>query len=245
MGSGIHAVREDWVAQLTEEKGTLFGSSVMRLETSYGMLSVALNEAFVLRDEGELIRARAETAICGQLCGQLAQRLLHSLQSFEAHTRHFGTVPAVAPLETSFFRSEPARMAAKWNEFLHHVLFGARTRWFHKLRTLQEVVGEHMPARNDCNAQVLPEGSAARAGTGFPGPDRSGRAYSRPAGEARAVPGSEIGPHCRTSRAFPLLPSCTHGAAGAPPGADHSKLKKQDNFWKGGRIGLTGCVPAG
>jgi len=141
MGPGIRAVQEGWLAQLTEEKGTLFGSSVMRLETSYGMLSVALNEAFVLRDEGELIRARAETAICGQLCGQLAQRLLHSLQSFEAHTRHFGTVPAVAPLETSFFRSEPARMAAKWNEFLHHVLFGARTRWFHKLRTLQEVVG--------------------------------------------------------------------------------------------------------
>lgn len=141
MGSGIRAVQEDWVAQLTGEKGTLFGSSVMHLETSYGMLSVALNEAFVLREEGELVRARAETGICGQLCEQLAQRLLHSLRSFEAHTRHFGTVPAVAPLETTFFRSEQARVAAAWDELFHHVLFGARARWFHKLRTLQEVVG--------------------------------------------------------------------------------------------------------
>jgi hypothetical protein len=141
MGSGMSAVQEDWLAQLTEEKGTLFGSSVMHLETSYGMLSVALNEAFVLREEGMLVRARAETAICGQLCGQLAQRLLHSLQSFEAHTRHFGTVPAVAPLETTFFRSEQARLAATWNELFHHVLLGGRARWFHKLRTLEDVVG--------------------------------------------------------------------------------------------------------
>lgn len=136
------SVRDEWLACLPEEKDTLFRASEARFETCYRMLSVALNEALGLRQQGELARARAEACICSALYENLAARLLISLAALEAHARHYGTQPAVAPLDPDFFRGELPRRASAWNTLLHRVLFSSRSRWFYKLQVLREILAD-------------------------------------------------------------------------------------------------------
>ncbi len=133
-------MRDAWLARLPAEKDAVFAGAVARLESSYGMLSVALDEALDLRERCELLRARQEAGVCGHLFGHLVEELLVTLAGFESHTRHFGTLPAVAPLDPENFRGQAARLASAWSTLLHHVLLGTRNRWFHKLRTLTEIL---------------------------------------------------------------------------------------------------------
>ena len=136
------SVRDEWLARLTEEKESLFRSSEARLETFYKMLSVALDEALNLRQQGDLPRACAEARMCSALYDTLAARLIEALATLESHTRHYGTQPAVAALDPNFFRSEAPRRASAWNNMLSRVLFGSRSRWFHKLQTLGEILAD-------------------------------------------------------------------------------------------------------
>ena len=39
-----------------------------------------------------------------------------------------------------FFRGSTAQTAASWNGIIHHVLFGDRSRFFHKLRILSDTL---------------------------------------------------------------------------------------------------------
>jgi hypothetical protein len=133
-------VRDEWTARLPEETGALFRASEARFETCYGMLSVVLDEALGLRAKGDLCRASAEAGICGELFANLAGRLVGALNALESHTRHFGTQPTVAPLEPTSFRGETCRRSSAWNSVLHRVLFSSRSRWFHKLQTLREII---------------------------------------------------------------------------------------------------------
>jgi hypothetical protein len=135
-------VRDEWLARLPEEKDTFFRASVARFDSCYHMLSVALDEALCLRQQGELARARAEADICSALYQNLAARLLEALGALETHTRHYGTQPAVAPLDPDYFRGEATRRASAWNTLLHRVLFSERSRWFHKLQVLREILAD-------------------------------------------------------------------------------------------------------
>jgi hypothetical protein len=49
-------------------------------------------------------------------------------------------LPAVEPLKMEFFRGSTAQTAASWNGIVHHVLFGDRSRFFHKLRILADTM---------------------------------------------------------------------------------------------------------
>ena len=133
-------VRDEWLARLPEEKDALFRSSEARFESCYRMLSVTLDEALCLRHQGDLARAREEASVCSALYGNVVARLAEALAALESHTRHYGTQPVVAPLEPDFFRGEASGRAAAWNTMLHHVLLSGRSRWFHKLQTLQEIL---------------------------------------------------------------------------------------------------------
>jgi hypothetical protein len=43
-------------------------------------------------------------------------------------------------MNTDFFRGNTGQSAASWNGILHHLLFGARSRFFHKLRILSHTL---------------------------------------------------------------------------------------------------------
>jgi hypothetical protein len=136
------SVRDEWLARLPEEKEAFFRTSVARFDSCYQMLSVALDEALSLRERGELSRARAEADICSALYQDLAARLLEALGALETHTRNYGTQPAVAPLDPDYFRGGASQRASAWNTLLHRVLFSGRSRWFHKLQVLREILAD-------------------------------------------------------------------------------------------------------
>ncbi|PYU32763.1 MAG: hypothetical protein DMG28_10535 [Acidobacteria bacterium] len=134
------SVGQDWRSWLPAEKDDAFGTAVAQLERCYAMLSVTLNEAFELRDNGGLIHAREQVGICADLFDLLAVRLLAALRAMEEHGRHFGTLPNVAALNPDFFRGETAQRNARKNTIVSKLLFSARSSLFHKLRSLADTV---------------------------------------------------------------------------------------------------------
>lgn len=136
------SVREDWVAFLPEGKSHVFESSVGDLETSYTMLSVALNEAFLLRARGSIGKAREEAGISAVLFWRSANRLLHTLRTMHEYGRHLGHLPNVTPLVPENFRGPASQRLARSSSILCRVLFSSRSRFFHKLHTLCEAAEE-------------------------------------------------------------------------------------------------------
>jgi hypothetical protein len=129
-----------WLGRLPAEKAAVYEPSVRELETGYSLISFALDEGLRRSEAGELRVAREAAQLCGALAERHAEVLCGALRTLERRSRHFGTLPEVQPLDAETFRGEAARTASKWNALLHRVLFSARARWFHKLRTLEEIV---------------------------------------------------------------------------------------------------------
>lgn len=136
------SVREDWVACLPVEKDRVFAATLDDLETSYSMLSVALNEAFFLRTRGSLGQAREGAGISADLFDRSAGRLLHLLRTLHEYGRRLGHLPNVAPLDPDNFRGPTSQRLARTNTILCRVLFSSRSRFFHKLQTLSEAAEE-------------------------------------------------------------------------------------------------------
>lgn len=132
-------VQEDWFGWMPAEKDGVFDAVVAELDTSYSMLSVALNEAFAVRDRGALPFARRHVMLCPALCDRLAGRISRILRALEEHGRNFGTLPNAAPLNPVFFHGAAAQRAAVMNSLLFKVLFKSRTRFFAKLHALTEI----------------------------------------------------------------------------------------------------------
>ena len=134
------SVQEDWVAWLPEEKDRLFDATLNELEISYGILSVTLDDAFNLCQQGRFAPAREQARMFAELFDRLAGRVRGILRSLYEHSRQFGTFPNTAPLRPLFFRSERAQQVARSNNLLALVRFRARTRFFRKLGALEEIV---------------------------------------------------------------------------------------------------------
>jgi len=152
------SVCKDWQSWLPAEKDHLFYATVVELETSYIMLSIALDEALSLRDQGTLIHAREQAGFSADLFHRLTLRLLTALRALEEHGRHFGTLPSVAPLNPDFFRGATAQHIARKNNLMSRVLFPIRAKFFHKLRDLGEAVedldGEFQEASDEIASGV-------------------------------------------------------------------------------------------
>lgn len=158
MPTSLHrSVRDEWLAQLPEDSDCFFCAAEAHFETCYGMLSVALDEALRMHMRGELCPASAQAGICGALYENLAARLLQALAALESHARHYGTQPAAAPLEPGYFRGWASRRSSAWNSVLHFVLLGSRSRWFHKLQTLREIIAD-LAVEFGAAAEELSEG---------------------------------------------------------------------------------------
>jgi hypothetical protein len=104
------------------------------------MMSVALDESLSLRARGELVCARQQVSIAADLLMRLTASLVSFCDAATSRGRRMHVLPKVKPLHVGFFRSDTGRSAASWNTILHRVLFGSRSRFFHKLRILSDTI---------------------------------------------------------------------------------------------------------
>ena len=65
---------DDWVSALPREKNKIFEAIVGRWESSFAMMSVALDEALALRARGELVCARQQLSVAADLLVRLSIR---------------------------------------------------------------------------------------------------------------------------------------------------------------------------
>jgi hypothetical protein len=160
------SVSDDWIAALPREKAHVFSAVVQRWESLYAMLSVSLDDAISVRARGELVCSREYVLVSADLLAQLAAELLGACRRLSNRGRHLNKTPRVQPLQTEFFRGETARAAASWNDFLHHVLFAERSRFFQKLRILSETL-EALVREYDGAAEDIFAGLSVRPGASW------------------------------------------------------------------------------
>ena len=141
----------------------LFGATRNELECSNVVLSVALDEA-IARCEQEHFTVSQERAIAfAELFDRLAVRLLLVIRTIEEHGSHFGTLPNVAALSATNFRGASAQRISIKDNLLAKILFGGRSRFFHKLNALKEII-EELQKETRTIVQDVPNGAP-----GFPG----------------------------------------------------------------------------
>jgi len=141
-GQRSRTVREDWFAWLPNEMDQLFDATRTDLESSSTILSIALDEALALCERGEFEQAKESAVVFSDLFNRLAIRLSLVIRTIEEHGSHFGTLPNVTPLASSNFRGSTAQRISWMSGMLAKVVFRGRTRFFHKLESLGEIIEE-------------------------------------------------------------------------------------------------------
>jgi hypothetical protein len=122
---------------------------------------VTLNEALALRASGSLVGARECAGVAAELLNRLAGRLRGTLRALEEQARHLSSLPEVLSLDAANFRGVHSRRQADWNRLLHRVLLNSRSRFFHKVSVLDDLV--EMLAREFQEAATeIAEGSSVR-----------------------------------------------------------------------------------
>jgi hypothetical protein len=133
-------VCEDWMRALPRERTRIFDVVVSQWERSYAMMSVALDDALSLRARGELICAQEHVCVSVDLLQRVSTTIVGCCDILSRRGRRLDHMPSVEPMRTEFFRGDAGRSAASWNGILHHVLFGSRARFLHKVRILSETL---------------------------------------------------------------------------------------------------------
>jgi hypothetical protein len=135
-------VCDDWIRALPRDKTRIFEAVVRRWECTYAMLSVALDDAISLRSRGELVSASQQVWVAVDLLQGLSSTVVGCCEALICRGRVLASMPSVEPMRAEFFRSDAGKSAASWNSILHHVLFGERARFLHKVRILSDTVAE-------------------------------------------------------------------------------------------------------
>jgi len=152
-GQRSRTVREDWFAWLPEEMDELFGATRSELECSNGILSVALDEALALCEQEQFTVAKERVIVFAGLFDRLAMRLWLVIRTIEEHGSHFGTLPNVTALDSENFRGTTAQRISFMDNLLAKIVFRGRTRFFHKLHALREII-EELQKEKDAAAQT-------------------------------------------------------------------------------------------
>ncbi len=118
----------------------LFDTTRQELESSNFILSISLNEALSFCKVGQFDSAKERAIVIAGLFDRLAVRVGHVIRTIKDHGVHFGTLPNVKPLSPSNFRGATAQRISFMNSLLAKVLFRERTRFFHKLQSLAEII---------------------------------------------------------------------------------------------------------
>jgi hypothetical protein len=121
------------------------------LESSNFILSISLDEAIFLCKGGQFDSAKERATIIAGLFDRLAVRVGHVLRAIKDHGSHFGTVPNVRPLSSANFRGANAQRISVMDSLLAKVLFRERTRFFHKLSSLGEIIED---LQNEARAAI-------------------------------------------------------------------------------------------
>ena len=136
------SVSLDWRSPLVGDKSPIYSQVLHRLETSYGMFSVNLDEALGLRRDGRVAKAQQVLSISSALCQRLASPLNSLLRSMLLHARHSGTAPHLASLDPQNFQNCHSQRVARFNSVFSKVLLTRRSQFLHKISTLTELVEE-------------------------------------------------------------------------------------------------------
>jgi hypothetical protein len=134
------SVLQDWIGALPPRQMQTFRTLRQQWDSAYAMGSVALEGSFELRDDGNDRCAAEQAKIAGELLARLADDLISACKIMEDEARHFADIPAVEPLDPSNFRTPSIIWPISVSRILHQVAFGARNRFFHKVRTLERTV---------------------------------------------------------------------------------------------------------
>jgi hypothetical protein len=138
-GQRSRTVRDDWFAWIPNEMDQLFDATRHELESSNCILSISLDEALSLCKVGQFDSAKERAIVIVGLFDRLAFRIGHVIRTIKDHGSHFGTLPNVEPLSPSNFRGATAQRVSFMNNLLAKVVFRERTRFFHKLDSLDEI----------------------------------------------------------------------------------------------------------
>jgi hypothetical protein len=139
-GQRSRTVLEDWVAWIPNEMDQLFDATRTELESSNSILNITLDEALSLCRGGQFDSAKDRAIVFAGLFDRLAIRVSCVVSAIKDHGTHFGTLPNVTPLSPSNFRGATAQKVSLMNSVLSRVVFRERTRFFHKLDSLGEIV---------------------------------------------------------------------------------------------------------
>ncbi len=140
LNSRSTTVQQDWLAWLPEAKESLFQAVFDDLEVSYTILSVALDDAFTLCNQGRFALAREQAVMFSGLFDRLAGRLRGTLRTLDEHGRQFGTTAMVVPLQVDLFRNDQAQTVARANYLFSMVSLRRPGRFFRKVTALEELV---------------------------------------------------------------------------------------------------------
>ena len=135
-------MRDDWRAWLPDCKAQINDNCVKELETLYVMLSVSLNEAIELRRKGEPNKSHEAVEVARVLCGRFVHSMEFVLRGIHLHAKRFALVPNAVPLGPENFLGSRGQRTARLATLLSHVLFTQRSRFVHKVVTLQEMVND-------------------------------------------------------------------------------------------------------
>ena len=140
--SRTRTVNEDWIAWIPPEMLRLFETARKELESSNIILSMTIDEALDHCKAGRWETAHDRSVVFVGLFDRLAVRVLHVIRAIQDHGSHFGTLPNVEPLSYLNFRGMTAQKIARTSNLLAKVVFAQRSRFFHKLHSIDEIVGE-------------------------------------------------------------------------------------------------------
>jgi hypothetical protein len=163
MGSAPHMKRSesvslDWRANLSPAKNHANVSILHRLETSYCMFSINLDEAIGMRRAGRVNKAYQLLSVAPALCEKLTFPLIGLLRAMTLHARHFGTAPNLSCLDPGNFQHTKSQRTARFSSVLSHVLLTRRSQFLHKISALSELV-EDLGISFATAAEELEEGS--------------------------------------------------------------------------------------
>lgn len=136
------SVCDDWIRALPGDKNQIFEATVGNWESSFAMMSIALNDAFSMRASGKLVCARESVSMSRTLLSRVSRSLEGFCDALAVWGRYLRVVPLVEPLKASFFRGTTGQNAAAWNIILHHVALGDRQRFVQKLKILSGTVAQ-------------------------------------------------------------------------------------------------------
>jgi hypothetical protein len=136
------SVSQDWRSPLAGDKSDTYLQILHRIETSYAMFSVNLDEALGLRRDGRVAKAQQVLSVSSALCQRLTAPLNSLLLSMLLHVRHSSIAPNLASLDPQNFQNSRSQRVARFNSVFSKVLLTRRSQFLHKISTLTELVEE-------------------------------------------------------------------------------------------------------